>query len=211
MKIDRVVSEIWPWEFSLLQLKREGCLRIPEYAGVVWSGVVLLATKARKSMVVDSSFASALVRKCTNRVWWTSLHSRRCCYVVAWVYLDLGISGTGQSSHEFPTQLSYSADRALWLAKMASVEFCIPCPQVSIGWHQSCAIDRKILKKPNRKIQVWPFLLADVLAMISTLVMFGVLLRVVTGATPLGSTPGFTRMVSECVLDSCVRAADKNC
>ena len=40
MKIHRVVSEIWPWEFSLLHLKREVCLRIPEYAGVVWSGVV---------------------------------------------------------------------------------------------------------------------------------------------------------------------------
>ena len=45
MKIHRVVSEIWPWEFSLLQLKREICLRIPEYAGVVWSGVVLLRRK----------------------------------------------------------------------------------------------------------------------------------------------------------------------
>ena len=42
MKIHRVVSEIWPWEFSLLHLKREVCLRIPEYAGVVWSGVVHL-------------------------------------------------------------------------------------------------------------------------------------------------------------------------
>ena len=45
MKIHRVVSEIWPWEFSLLHLKREVCLRIPEYAGVVWSGVVLLRRK----------------------------------------------------------------------------------------------------------------------------------------------------------------------
>ena len=41
IKIHRVVSEIWPWEFSLLHLKREVCFRIPEYAGVVWSGVVL--------------------------------------------------------------------------------------------------------------------------------------------------------------------------
>ena len=45
MKIHRVVSEIWPWEFSLLHLKREVCLRIPEYAGVVWSGVVLWRRK----------------------------------------------------------------------------------------------------------------------------------------------------------------------
>ena len=45
MKIHRVVSEIWPWEFSLLHLKREVCLRIPEYAGVVWSGVVLYGRK----------------------------------------------------------------------------------------------------------------------------------------------------------------------
>ena len=45
MKIHRVVSEIWPWEFSLFHLKREVCLRIPEYAGMVWSGVVLLRRK----------------------------------------------------------------------------------------------------------------------------------------------------------------------
>ena len=46
MKIYCVVSEIWPWEFSLrmLHLKREVCLRIPEYADV-WSGVVLLRRK----------------------------------------------------------------------------------------------------------------------------------------------------------------------
>ena len=74
-----------------------------------------------------------------------------------------------------------------------------------------CDRQKNIEKNQKEKIQVWPFLLADVFAMISILVVFGVLLRVVTGATPLGSTPGFTRMVSECVLDSCVRAADKNC
>ena len=67
------------------------------------------------------------------------------------MHLNLGISRTGQSSHEIPTQLSYSAGRALWQAKMASVEFCIPYPQVAIGWHQLCVIDRKILKKPKRK------------------------------------------------------------
>ena len=45
MKIDLVVSKIWPWEFSLMHLKKEVCLRIPEYAGVVWSGVGLLRRK----------------------------------------------------------------------------------------------------------------------------------------------------------------------
>ena len=45
MKIHRVVSDIWPWEFSLLHLKREVFLRIPEYAGVVWSSVVLQRRK----------------------------------------------------------------------------------------------------------------------------------------------------------------------
>ena len=49
MKIHRVVSEIWPWEFSLLHLKREVCLRIPEYAGVVWSGMVFLRRKPENS------------------------------------------------------------------------------------------------------------------------------------------------------------------
>ena len=44
-EIHRVVSEILPWEFSLLHSKREFCLRIPEYAGVVWSGVALLQRK----------------------------------------------------------------------------------------------------------------------------------------------------------------------
>ena len=62
MKIHRVVSEIWPWEFSLLHLKREVFLRIPEYAGVAWSSACgALATKARKSMVVETSFAGAPV------------------------------------------------------------------------------------------------------------------------------------------------------
>ena len=45
MKIHRVVSEIWPWEFSLLYLKREVFLRIPEYAGVAWSSVALKRRK----------------------------------------------------------------------------------------------------------------------------------------------------------------------
>ena len=45
MKIHFVVSDIWPWEVSLLHLKREVCLRIPEYAGVLWSGVGLLRRK----------------------------------------------------------------------------------------------------------------------------------------------------------------------
>ena len=53
-----------------------------------------LATKARNSMVVETSFADALVRECTNRVWRNSLRAHRCCWVVAWLYLDLGISRT---------------------------------------------------------------------------------------------------------------------
>ena len=68
MKIHRVVSEIWPWEFSLLHLKREVFLRIPR---VRWRGMVkcgALATKARKSMVIETSFAGALVRECTDIV-----------------------------------------------------------------------------------------------------------------------------------------------
>ena len=55
-----------------------------------------LATKARKSMFVETSFADALVRECTNRVWRNSLRAPGCCQVVAWLYLDLGISRTGQ-------------------------------------------------------------------------------------------------------------------
>ena len=92
--------------------------------------------------------------------------------------------------------------------------FCWILYTISTGPNRLASImcDRpKNIEKPKKKIQVWPFLLADVLAKISTLAMFGVLLRVVTGATPLGSTPGFTRMVSECVLESCVSATDKNC
>ena len=53
-----------------------------------------LATKARKSMVVETIFVSAVVRECTARVWRTSLCVPRCCWVVTWVYLDLGISWT---------------------------------------------------------------------------------------------------------------------
>ena len=51
MKTHRFVSENWPWEFSVLHLKREVCLRIPmipEYAGAVPSGEVLLRRKPEK-------------------------------------------------------------------------------------------------------------------------------------------------------------------
>ena len=64
---------------------------------VRWRGMVrcgALATKARKSMVVETSFADALVRECTNRVWRNSLRAPGCCLVVAWLYQDLGISRT---------------------------------------------------------------------------------------------------------------------
>ena len=76
-EIHRVVSEIWPWASSMLHLKREVCLRIPEYAGVVRCGA--FATKARKCMVVETSFAGALVRECTDCVRRASLRARRCC------------------------------------------------------------------------------------------------------------------------------------
>ena len=42
----------------------------PPYTRVRWRGMVkcgALATKARKSMVVEISFAGALVRECTDR------------------------------------------------------------------------------------------------------------------------------------------------
>ena len=43
----------------------------PPYTRVRWRGMVkyrALATKARKSMVVETSFAGALVRECTDIV-----------------------------------------------------------------------------------------------------------------------------------------------
>ena len=72
---------------------------LPPYTRVRWRGMVRcgpLAAKARKSMAVETSFAGALVRECTNRVWRTSRRARRCCQMVAWLYLDLGISRTVQ-------------------------------------------------------------------------------------------------------------------
>ena len=73
---------------------------LPPYTRVRWRGMVrcgAFATKARKSMVVETSFAGALVRECTDRVRRTGLRARRCCKVVAWLYLDLGISRTVQA------------------------------------------------------------------------------------------------------------------
>ena len=46
-------------------------ISLPPYTRVRWRGMVrcgALATKARNSMVVETSFADALVRECTNRV-----------------------------------------------------------------------------------------------------------------------------------------------
>ena len=43
---------------------------LPPYTRVRWRGMVrfgAFATKARNSMVVETSFADALVRECTNR------------------------------------------------------------------------------------------------------------------------------------------------
>ena len=70
---------------------------LPPYTRVRWRGMVrcgAFATKARKSIIVETSFAGALLRECTDRVLRTSLCARRCCKVVAWRYLDLGISRT---------------------------------------------------------------------------------------------------------------------
>ena len=52
---------------------------LPPYTRVRWRGMVrcgAFATKARKSMVVETSFAGALVRNCTDRVRRTSLRAR---------------------------------------------------------------------------------------------------------------------------------------
>ena len=46
-------------------------ISLPPYTRVRWRGMVrcgALATKARISMVVETTFADALVRECTNRV-----------------------------------------------------------------------------------------------------------------------------------------------
>ena len=72
---------------------------LPPYTRVRWRGMVrhgAFATKARKSMVVETSSVGALVRECTDRVRRTSLRAHRCCKVVAWLYLDLGISRTAK-------------------------------------------------------------------------------------------------------------------
>ena len=59
---------------------------LPPYTTVRWRGTVrcgAFATKARKSMVVETSFVGALVRESTDRVRRTSLRAHRCCKVVA--------------------------------------------------------------------------------------------------------------------------------
>ena len=58
---------------------------LPPYTWVRWRGMVrcgAFATQAWKSMVVKTSFAGALVRKCTDRVRRTSLRARGCCKVL---------------------------------------------------------------------------------------------------------------------------------
>ena len=49
------------------------------YTRIRWHGMVrcgALATKARKSMAVETGFVGALVRERTSRVWRTSLRTR---------------------------------------------------------------------------------------------------------------------------------------
>ena len=38
--------------------------------------------------------------ECTDIVWRNNLHARKCCWVVAWLYLDLGISRTEKCEQE---------------------------------------------------------------------------------------------------------------
>ena len=52
---------------------------LPPYTRVRWRGMVrcgAFATKARKSMVVETSFAGAPVRECTDRARRTRLRAR---------------------------------------------------------------------------------------------------------------------------------------
>ena len=52
---------------------------LPPYTRVRWRGMVrcgAFATKARKSMVVETSFAGALVRECTDRVYDGPVYAR---------------------------------------------------------------------------------------------------------------------------------------
>ena len=89
---------------------------LPPYTRVRWRGMVrcgAFATEARKSIVVETSFAGALVRECTDRVRWTSLRARRCCKVVAWLYLDLGISRTVEAMSKQKTLLLKTLEMTL--------------------------------------------------------------------------------------------------
>ena len=82
MKIHRVVSDIWPWEFSLLHLKREFCLRIPQYAGVVRSGVVLLRPKPENPW--SSKQVSWVPLYASPPIAYDGpVYARRCCKVAA--------------------------------------------------------------------------------------------------------------------------------
>ena len=86
---------------------------LPPCTRVRWRGMVrcgAFATKARKSMVVETSFAGALVRECTDRVRRTSLRARRCCKVVAWLYLDLGHSRTAESTSRELSAMIFSSN-----------------------------------------------------------------------------------------------------
>ena len=87
---------------------------LPLYTRVRWRGMVrcgAFATKARKSMVVETSFAGALVRKCTDRVRRTGLRARRCCAVVACLYPDLRISRTVSQTSIFIQSLQRPHER----------------------------------------------------------------------------------------------------
>ena len=98
-------------------------ISLPPYTRVRWRGMVrcgAFATKARNSTVVETSFADALVREFTNRVWRNSLRAHRFCLVVAWLYPDLGISRTADS--ETTNRGYYAVDQASSYTKAATVK-----------------------------------------------------------------------------------------
>ena len=67
LKIHRVVSEIWPWEFSLLHLKREVCLRI--YPFIYYQ--LHVADEPKPSMIAHRTWAMHWNGQCL----WASSHS----------------------------------------------------------------------------------------------------------------------------------------
>ena len=99
---------------------REVCLRIPEYGGVVWSGVVLLRRKpenpwSSKHVSWVPLYASAPI------AYDGPVYARRCCKVVAWLYLDLGISQTAHvECYPLPRDWLLSGHRQQYRSRWAN-------------------------------------------------------------------------------------------